>query len=263
MKLHVSNLAVILLGLTCIAAVGLCSEGLVLVQDVIEGSGQFLSVYGGGYLGTEFHAGVYMLNKAAGTGMASIWPNGYVPAFCVELSQLAPESPTVYEVSHTQDSYDYLLGQYIGTAKAAYLEELWGRYYNPAWAGTGPFTPAQNTAAAAFAAAVWEIVHEDLPINPLGWDVLNDGTTGIRGFRADGVNSVLANSWLYSLDGTGPRMPLMVWTSSTNQNYLVAVPEPGTLALLGLGGTLGLARGHIRVRRRNQPRKARNHTDVV
>ncbi|MCH8193093.1 MAG: PEP-CTERM sorting domain-containing protein, partial [Planctomycetes bacterium] len=44
------------------------------------------------------------------------------------------------------------------------------------------------------------------------------------------------------LDGTGPKASLAVFTQDGNQNYVVAVPEPTTIALLGLGGIMSLAR---------------------
>jgi hypothetical protein len=69
-----------------------------------------------------------------------------------------------------------------------------------------------------------------------------DGTAGIRGFRADFLDSVAANNMLHSLDGTGPRADLRVFSYNGQQDYITAVPEPATIALLGLGGVFSLLR---------------------
>ncbi len=108
--------------------------------------------------------------------------------------------------------------------------------------GSGPFTYQQNTKAEAFSAAVWEIVHEDLPKSSLGWNVTVDGSPGDRGFRAAYLDSDLANYMLHSLDCTGPRADLRVFSHNGQQDYLVEVPEPTTIALLGFGGVLSLVR---------------------
>ena len=218
------------------------SLGTVTIDHASLGASDALSVYGGGQDGADLYAGVYMLEKTGGTGMGTTWPNGPLPGFCIELNEYAPNSTVIYNVIHTEAAYDSVLGETFGTAKAGYLQELWGKYYDPAWAGAGPFTGTQNVKAAAFAAAVWEIVYEDLPVMPLQWNVNADGAPGIAGFRAQGVNSVLANSWLHSLNGTGPKATLAVFTNNGSQNYLVAVPEPATLVLLGLGGAFSLVR---------------------
>ncbi len=130
----------------------------------------------------------------------------------------------------------------MGVTKAKYIEELWGRYFDPAWVGSGSFTSYQNSQAEAFAAAVWEIVHEDLPSSSLGWDVTLDGTLGDGGFRAQYLDAYTANTWLHSLDGTGPAANLRVFSYNGQQDYIAEVPEPATIVLLGLGGMLSLLR---------------------
>lgn len=224
------------------------SLGSVDVSWSGHGANDVVNVYGGGQLGTEVYTGVYMLDKTGGTGMGTTWPNGQLSAFCIELQEPAPNSTVTYDVIKPEAAYDSLLGETFGTTKAGYLSELWGRYYDPSWAGTGTFTSTQNAEAAAFAAAVWEIVYEDLPGSPLQWNVDVDGSAGIAGFRGQGLDSVLANTWLHSLKGTGPKTSLAVFTNQGSQNYLVAVPEPATLVLLGLGGAFSLARCRRRIR---------------
>src|SRR5690606_35363701 len=123
-------------------------------------------------------------------------------------------------------------GETLGTTKANYLRELWARYYDSAWT-SGSYTGQDNQAAEAFAAAVWEIVYEKLPSSPAEWDVTVDGTSGLGGFRAQDLDWATANKWLQSLTGGGAKADLRVFVCDGQQNYLVAVPEPATLILLG------------------------------
>ncbi len=206
------------------------------------GANHAADVYGGGYAGQSVYTGVYMLEKSSGTGAGTFWDNGPIAAFCVELDEPSSNVTSTYDVESVSDAYNGLLNESLGMDRSNYLSELWGRYYDPSWAGDGPFTLDQNGSAAAFAAAVWEIVYEDLPATTFDWDVTADGTPGIPGFAIDSVDSSVANAWLASLNGNGPMAELAVFTNDGNQNYLVAVPEPTTMLLLGVGGVLGAMR---------------------
>ena len=129
----------------------------------------------------------------------------------------------------------------MGSAKAAYLSELWGRYYDPAWSAGGSYTSLQNSNAEAFAAAVWEIIYENLPTSPAGWDVTVDGTAGDKGFKATNLDYQTANAWLHSLNGTGPTTELWSLSYCGSQDYLVKcppIPEPATVAFVALGSIL-------------------------
>ncbi|MEN6338176.1 MAG: PEP-CTERM sorting domain-containing protein, partial [Phycisphaerales bacterium] len=131
-------------------------------------------------------------------------------------------------------------GETLGTTKANYIRELWARYYDPAWVSRAP-TAQDNRAAQAFAAAIWEIIYEKMPTATADWDVTLDGTVGLGGFKAENLDYETANRWLHSLTGGGAKADLRVIVSNGNQEYLVAVPEPATAILLGLGGLLSVA----------------------
>jgi hypothetical protein len=190
---------------------------------------------------SEVVAGVYNLNKTGGTGVGNTWANGTIPGFCIELQEMAPHTTNTYQVVMPEDVYNSVTGETLGTTKANYLRELWARYYDNRWTGSGPFSSQQHADAEAFAAAVWEIVYEDLPVSPIGWNVSIDSTTGAGGFRAEYLDADTANAWLHSLTGIGPKADLRAFTNAGGQDYLVAVPEPATVILLGLGGVLSLA----------------------
>lgn len=210
------------------------------------GASDVVTVWGGGQDGVDVYGGVYMLNKTDGYYDGKIWPNGPISAFCTELSEAAPETTLTYDVIALEQGpqpTSFLAGP-MGTKKANYIRELWGRFYDSSWSGSGSYSWQQNIKAAAFATAIWEIVYEDLPTSSLGWDVTVDGTPCSLGFRVEGVTDLtdISNVMLHSLDGTGPMADLRVFSYEGAQDYIAEVPEPATIIILGIGGTLGLLR---------------------
>jgi hypothetical protein len=111
------------------------------------------------------------------------------------------------------------------------LESMWGTYYNDI--GNDPIK------AAAFQLAVWEIMHENSNNS-------YDAGTGIFYLSALNVNDVdnkgatlsglitQANTYLYRTTWTDST-DLMSINNTGYQPFLLAVPEPATLVLLGLG----------------------------
>jgi len=196
------------------------------------GANEVVGVWNGGLEGSNVFAGVYNLYKTDGSGEGKLWYNGTISGFCTELSEPAPEVTSKYNVIPLQEGP---LSGAMGTKKADYISELWGRYYDPDWGGTGSFDWLQNAKAAAFATAIWEIVYEDMPSSTKKWDVKFDGTSGAAGFYTDFGGAALANKFLHSLDGTGPMADLRVFSYNGSQDYIAQVPEPTTIALLGLG----------------------------
>lgn len=199
------------------------------------------TVWGGSQYGTDIVTGVYTLNKTGDSGSGSTWRNGPIPGFCVELNEAAPTQTLRYAVDRPDNMVVSYTGETLGTTKATYLRELWARYYDPSWSQSGA-SSAANRSAAAFAAAVWEIVYENAPASGSRWDVTADSTSGIGGFIALNIDAATANKWLQSLTGCGPKADLRVFTNNGGQNYLVAVPEPATIVLLGLGGLCSIIR---------------------
>ena len=200
------------------------------------GASSPMTVWGGGLNGVDVYAGAYMFEKTNGSGEGKLWDNGTISGFCVELSEPAPEITTKYSVIPLEKGP---FGGPMGAEKAGYISELWGRFYDSSWASGDSYTQKQNVQAAAFAAAIWEILYEDLPVSPMKWDVKVDGTTGKGGFSTN-FEYALANHWLHSLDGTGPKADLRILSYDGNQDYIVAVPEPTTVVLLGFGSLLSL-----------------------
>ena len=166
-------------------------------------------------------AGVYNWTRAAinpGTYAGNPTPGQTFGAFCIEVDQELPSSPNIaYTVTDLA-----ALG-----AKADQLKELWGRFRSAI--GT------DNTKAAAFQMAVWEIVS----------DSGKNLTAGI--FKADTTTAsgaavaAQAQSWLNALNGTGPKANLFALSSPIDQDQLFEVPPctPKTPLKKGMTATIG------------------------
>ena len=212
-------------------------------------------IWGGGYTGRRVYAGVYMFNKTGGTGQGDIWSDGPIGTFCIDLPESPSNSTLTYDVAMPEEGTEPtgFLGGPMGPQKAEYLSELWGRFFDQSWVSGDEvseqqvpnrrkkFTRQQRNDAAAFAVAVWEIIYEDVPESPQGWDVTTDGTAGALGFRSyGGAITTTANEWLHTLDGTGTKTDLRGWLNDGKQDYMTAVPEPSTAVMLGLTGLVTL-----------------------
>ena len=194
-----------------------------------------MTVWGGGRNNQLIRAGLYWIDNdaSAATGQGDELPDGLVPVFCIDLQQGVRSGYQTYDVIALEDAADpgtYIPGgPAMGAKRADYLSEMWGRYFNAA--------ASSPAAAEAFAAAVWEILYEDLPVDPIAYDV-----TAGPGFRATGLDSALANSYLHSLgDEFAPRANLKALSHPLSQDFMTefpasVIPEPLTCSLVGLGG---------------------------
>ncbi|MCC6426570.1 MAG: PEP-CTERM sorting domain-containing protein [Phycisphaerales bacterium] len=209
-------------GLTC--ALASAATVTATFNSVTPGSDGQFSLDGGANWGNTGPAGLFNWTRTGGdhTGL-----QGDFLAFCTELTEhIGYNNSYNYTVDTIENAPTALGG--MGAAKADQLRELFGRYYTPAFAST-----LGSTQAAAMQMCVWEIAHEQTP----GLDI----TAGSAMFvNNDGAAMALANAYLASIDGTGPR-DYTIYSLLADGVQDMIVPGPGTIVLAG-AGLLAIAR---------------------
>lgn len=151
-------------------------------------------------------------------------------AFCIEPREfVSPGSTYTYAWSMLEQGTTNIGG--MGAAKANLLRELFGRYF-PDFSA-----PIDQVHASALQISTWEIVRETSgTLNVL------TGTTRFSNPQ-DAAALTLAQTYVQSLDGTGPRLNnVLALTLVGAQDLIIQdkvladipTPEPGTMALVGL-----------------------------
>lgn len=179
-------------------------------------------------------AGAYNFNRDLGNPGTYAGLTPTYSAFCIDITQAISANSTWTFSTYPIDQAPTSAAGPMGLAKAALLEELFGRF-----AGLlVPAAPNANITYAAFQLAVWEIVFD------AGLNI----TAGVLSATAGAATLTQAQTFLNALDGTGPRMNLLGLDHPETQGYVVGlgtlIPAPGAAALFGLGG------GLLAVRRR-------------
>jgi hypothetical protein len=199
---------------------------VVNIQNHNNGLSDIGTIWGGGHSNLTGYTGVYSWTNAGGIGLGTEVPDW---GFCIELTQ-GPYNGWQNVIPLDEASLPAAYGTPVGTAKADYIRELWGRDFDPAWA-----TGANKQMSEAFGVALWEIIYE----TSSAWDV----TSG-PGFHAAGIEqAATANLWLSQLNGDTAYFAnnLVATSSPFGQDYLVqlpnkqTIPEPMTVIMLGLG----------------------------
>lgn len=204
----------------------------------------------------EFHANIggpgnlYVSNPGGGAGFDPVAVTGYTGQggqfagywgsmdadaffrfFCVDLAQPAAAGPLQYTSQiYAGANLDNIRRLY----DVAYPNAAAGDYWNEAQTNFGAF--ANDVASAAFQVALWEIFFDT------NLSLASGGSFAWTG-ESTAVSQAAANllAQVANYQGTG----FQDWTvyhfvSGRNQDYLTAtrganVPEPGSLALFGLG----------------------------
>jgi len=150
--------------------------------------------------------------------------------FCIEMQLSSNQKKTYSIVNLWEAPVPYGPdGLAIQQQKAAYIEAFWGQHFN---------SITDSMSNAAFQLGVWEIVFEE----PLNWDVAGGAIYTTCGSTAGANARNLAATWLNQFDPDGTRQPLAALTNKNYQDYVVAVPLPGSLVLVGIGlGIFGIA----------------------
>jgi len=162
-----------------------------------------------------------------------------IDTFCADLEQSALSAFTTYDVYHPELAPIGGDNSPMGIEKAWDLRRLFDQHWGEADSDNG---------AAAFQAAVWEIIYEDT--DTYTYDV-TDGDLWIEIVNGSGWLTT-ANDWLAGLGTDKPDVGLRVLANDDYQDYALVVtdlpadpiPEPVTLAglMLGVGSLVGYLR---------------------
>lgn len=166
---------------------------------------------------TNINAGLFKFNVGATSGASPITWGNTLDAFCIDLDVFLDEDETTYALK-TADSY------FNDANLVSSITKLYTGYES---------SVTNKKTSAAFQLALWEIIYED---NPSGL------TTGDFTGTDFGTSRDQADTWLAALSSQPEGFNMYVLDAENSQDLLVfspkppvAVPEPGTLALLGLG----------------------------
>jgi hypothetical protein len=175
-------------------------------------------------------AGVYNFKDAVGDITGSY--NG----FCIEINQdIYGGLRAQFSVADLSTAPDPNPGpgapNGMGGLRANLIRELWSNVYDQ-------HLITNNSSAAAFQLAIWEIINET-NTDPKTKALVLNVQTGILKAQADQPTLRLANTWLGGLDlsGNGPKdNSLIALENATYQDYVTSVPAPPGLVLAGIGG---------------------------
>jgi len=174
-------------------------------------------------------AGVYKWTRSAanpGTYAGQPGAGQNFDAFCLEPDQEFPSLPNVpYTVVDLESAppEGSSIGN-MGAGKANLVRELWGRFRNA--------VGSDNTKAAAFQMALWELVADtgkDLAAGAFVADASTGSGVAVKN---------QAQAWLDQVNGAGPKANLLALTSPIDQDQVFEVP-PTTQLKAGMTATIG------------------------
>ncbi|MCX5634036.1 MAG: PEP-CTERM sorting domain-containing protein, partial [Phycisphaerae bacterium] len=222
------------------------ANAVMITHTHSQGIGSYDVSFNSGGSYTSSYLGRFVMSVATSTTLPANYPVYTYSDHPYSFYSYCLEPTQSIAVGHTA-TYDFTIGSLAGTdgisaPEAVLINELFGRY-SPLLSAdpTGNYTGGTfRTAAAALQLAIWKI-NLDAATETLGlWDftsgLMRVGTITAESGASKTAN-VVALEMLNSLTGTGP----MAWgleglrSTSTQDLLIQSIPEPATIAILGLG----------------------------
>lgn len=198
------------------------------VQYTGTGVGYNVNVLSPGFNGNVFAGQILttLTNSTAGPNYGNL--NGNWIVFCCELPQYVNGASIPYEVLPVSS---VPLAGPMGAAAATAISEVY-------FAAAGTQYGGDSDLAAAFQIAVWELAL-DYAGGPAGV-----GDLGVGNFQVSGTTAA-TDAYLAALlgaVGSGNTAAILGLGNESAQDFIIEVPAPGAIALLGVAGLVGRRR---------------------
>jgi len=230
------------IAITAAAIASAASAGVVDMQYTGMGAGSQVQLTMGAEVRDTFAGEIYH-TIANGVG-ADAYLNGSVTTFCPDISETVTTSFEQYTVTDVENIP--LLGgggAPMGTVKADAIRALYSFSANTLIAGG-----LSNAFATAFQLVIWEVVEDfDGSAASMNVDAGNTIFKNTDGNALDGdilaAFATLTSDMMNALANGGGNSSNVVGLSNAGfQDQLVAVPAPGAMALLSIGGLVATRR---------------------
>lgn len=233
------------------------AETISVAYEYVEAGGTLAGVVNGhDYTDPNSADGVMKMATSNPDGSLASQVPSDAWAVCLELGQYTNYPLNTYQVQALSDALDADRANLIG--------QLWAQHYDDSWQTSTPIyyggsghpgfldgwnaNPTENQNALALTYAVYAVRY-NFDGNAASLTVSDNLRPYYMNAESNPATVALANGWLGALDlnYTGSLPQLVSLSSPTLQDLVVQVPEPATMALLGMGGMMMLA---ARMRRR-------------
>lgn len=212
------------------------SAEVVTVKYTGSGKGQNIKINLDGDSSTVFSGQLY--HQLSGASGLNTYLNGTWTTFCTDLTEYVSGSNKSFNLV----TVDQLMAaRPNASGKANALRALFGS------AGNTAISPAaSNNEATAFQIAVWEIITDFDASKPNNGLNITSGLFSAKQTNnsalASGITSLISSYFGVVGAATADDGSLVGIMRSGNQDQIIKVPTPGSLALLGLSGTLAFSR---------------------
>lgn len=185
-------------------------------------AGQVVTITSPGYNG-QVNAGSMSVTLSGGTGAGAAFYGSWL-VYCVDYYQTTNTGPNVYDFTSVAS---LPTSAPMGAAAAQAVADLYAAAGGLQYGGDGEFN-------CAFQLALWEVIG----------DAGGSYDLGVGNFAATGLT---ANTLAYAVSllasvGSNSNANLIGLGNETYQDFVLEVPGPGALALIGVAGLVGARR---------------------